>query len=374
MRTLLTALAAVLVTLTGTATAAHAAETTPRLALVPPTGPLPVAADTLHLVDADRADPWVPAQRRELMVTMWYPTALPPRPGRTAPYLTTAESKAFLDFERAQGVPIPADVPDDAVAHVRTHAGYAAPPLPRPGGRPLVVLSPGFTLPRGTLTGLAEELASHGYVVAAVDHAYESSGTSFPSGLKTCVACDIADPTEIPPVRAADVSFLLDRLTGRHPAWRYARVVDTHRIAMVGHSIGGAAAATGAVGDARIDAGVDIDGTVYDPLPATGLSKPFLLLGTQSLHHAGGDDPTWDTTWERLHGPRHWFTVDGTGHLSFTDTVVLANQLGISDPTAPLPGVRATEITRAYVRTFLDRYLRGRPATFPSYPEVRPQP
>jgi predicted dienelactone hydrolase len=33
--------------------------------------------------------------------------------------------------------------------------------------RPLIVLSPGFTNSRSALTGLAEDLASHGYVVAA---------------------------------------------------------------------------------------------------------------------------------------------------------------------------------------------------------------
>ncbi len=47
----------------------------------------------------------------------------------------------------------------------------------RPGvsaALPLIVLSPGFTMPRSTLTALAEDLASHGYVVAGVDHTYES--------------------------------------------------------------------------------------------------------------------------------------------------------------------------------------------------------
>ncbi|WP_424184783.1 hypothetical protein ACOBQX_23210 [Actinokineospora sp. G85] len=52
--------------------------------------------------------------------------------------------------------------------------------LPLPGRRPLVLLSPGFGTPRQTLTGLAEDLASNGYVVAAVDHAYESLATRFP--------------------------------------------------------------------------------------------------------------------------------------------------------------------------------------------------
>lgn len=50
-----------------------------------PTGPHPVGRSTLHLVDRDRPDPWVPsAGPRQLMVSMYYParpgTGGPPRP------------------------------------------------------------------------------------------------------------------------------------------------------------------------------------------------------------------------------------------------------------------------------------------------------
>ncbi|MFG3407747.1 hypothetical protein [Streptomyces sp. NPDC048142] len=44
------------------------------------------------------------------------------------------------------------------------------------------------------LTGLAEELASRGYVVASADHPYESTGTQLPDGrVLTCAACDRVD-------------------------------------------------------------------------------------------------------------------------------------------------------------------------------------
>jgi hypothetical protein len=34
--------------------------------------------------------------------------------------------------------------------------------------------------------------------------------------------------------RGRDVSFLLDKLTGRHPVWRYAHLIDRNRIGMAG--------------------------------------------------------------------------------------------------------------------------------------------
>jgi len=46
-----------------------------------------------------------------------------------------------------------------------------------------------FTNSRSTLTALAEDLASHGYVVAGIDHTYESHATAFPDGrVTTCLA------------------------------------------------------------------------------------------------------------------------------------------------------------------------------------------
>ncbi|MQA98543.1 MAG: alpha/beta hydrolase, partial [Streptosporangiales bacterium] len=189
---------------------------------------------------------------------------------------------------------------------------------------PLVVLSPGFGNTRKTLTALAEDLASRGYVVAGIDHTYEAFGVTFPDGrVTTCVACQVENPKpafwqKAERGRAADVSFVLDSLTGTRPAWRHAGVIDPDRIAMAGHSVGGASATTSMVGDRRIRAGLDIDGTVSEPLPETGLSRPFMFLGTQA-RHSPGQDVTWDRDWERLTGWKRWLVVTGAQHPSFTD-------------------------------------------------------
>ncbi|GAA2483346.1 alpha/beta hydrolase [Streptomyces gobitricini] len=341
--------------------AAHAAPATPvapaaetarvRLELPPPTGAYVVGRDTLHLVDKSRPDPWVPeAGGRELMVSMYYPAR--PGGGRTAPYMTAAEAQAFIDDRGLTDA-----VPARTLSGTRTNARPAAAPVR--GKFPLVVLSPGFTVNRSTLTILAEELASQGYVVATVDHAYESAGTAFPGGrLLDCVACDKIKPGGygvVPKGRAKDVSFLLDRLLAdKHPAWRHARVIDRKRIGMAGHSIGGASAATTMAGDDRVRAGADMDGSFMEPVPAEGLGgRPFMMLGT------GDDDPSWIRDWPLLDGWKRWISVTGSGHFTFTDVPVLADQLGLLPPDEPLSGKRSQEITRAYVTAFFDLHLKG---------------
>ena len=320
-----------------------------------PTGPYAVGRDVLHLVDESRPDPWVPeVDVRQLMVSMYYPAQH--ATGDSAPYMTAEEARLLLQSK------VPGStVPVETISGLRTFSYTGARPVP--GRYPLVVLSPGLSLPRATLSSLAEDLASHGYVVALVDHTYESTGTTFPDGQTlACVICD-QPPTDgpgvIPLSRAQDISFVLDQLTGLRATWRYAELIDPDRIGMAGHSIGGASAATAMAADTRIRAGVNLDGTFRAPVPESGLGgRPFLLLGTRSDHAPGLDD-TWDRDWTNLDGWKRWLTVAGTEHDSFNDAPVLEALLGLADP-AVLSPQRSVEITRDYVGAFFDLHLKGK--------------
>ncbi|MDX3193949.1 alpha/beta hydrolase [Streptomyces sp. MN03-5084-2B] len=333
-----------------------AASATVHSGLPRPTGAYAVGRDVLRLVDRHRTDPWVPeAGARQLMVSMYYPARR--GTGRPASYMTRAEAQLLLERKAPDATASP-EVISGLPVHARTGA------RPAPGRFPLVVLSPGLTLPRATLTSLAEDLTSHGYVVALVDHTYESSGTTFPDGRTLpCVICDQppeGGPAAIAVSRARDISFVLDQVTGRHAVWRYAKLIDPDRIGMAGHSIGGAATATAMAADPRIRAGVNMDGTFYAPVPATGLGgRAFLLLGTRA-DHAPGRDHTWDRDWPSLDGWKRWLTIDGAQHGSFTDTPILENLLGVPDSTE-LPAQRAVEITRTYVTAFFDLHLKSTP-------------
>lgn len=325
-----------------------------QLELPRPTGPYAVGRNRLHLVDASRRDHWVPsAGARELMVSMYYPAR--PGTGTPSPYMTTKEARLLLEYQDLDKL-----IPAEVLSGTRTHSARGA--RPAHGRFPLVVLSPGFTAPRSTITALAEELTSRGYVVATVDHAYEAVGVTFPGGRTLpCTACDTAQGTgQIADGRAKDLSFVLDRLTGHHPAWRYARMIDRRRIGMGGHSIGGASTAATMALDLRIRAGVNMDGAFATAPTAAGLGgRPFMMLGTEAGHSPGSKDTTWDRAWTHLDGWKRWVTVAGSGHFAFTDLPVLGAQLGLGDPEDPLPGKRAGEITRDYVGAFYDLHLRG---------------
>jgi hypothetical protein len=348
------------------ATPARQAEV-PRLPA--PTGPHRVGTVAVHLVDRSRPDPLVPTKPvREVMVQLWYPathTGGHPR----APYLP---AEAARQLAADTGLPL------QILAAVRT-SGYESAPVKRGHARyPVVLYSPGFGFPRAFGTTLVQDLASHGVVAVAVDHTYDAAVVQFPGGrVERSVS---PDPLLALQARVADVRFVLGELARINagqvvPGWRHR--LDLTRVGMVGHSLGGAAAANAIAAGLPIRAGLNMDGSIWPPAsdPGVRIRRPFLQLGNDD--HNRYTDPTWAAFWTNLHGWRRELQVTGTGHLDFTDLGLLLDQLGL-DKYALFPGgfgsiqpARAIEIQQTYVRAFFAEHLNGRPQRLLDRPSRR---
>ncbi|WP_157974677.1 alpha/beta hydrolase family protein [Glycomyces dulcitolivorans] len=346
-RTLIGATAALAAAGIGAAgiTAASAEEPAPAASysLPEPTGEYGVGTEVLYLVDEDRADPWFPDEDRQLMATMWFPTE---DQGETAPYMTAEESAVFVDQLRI-------DAPADYFSTVETNSVADAEPVR--GKLPLILLSPGWSFPRATLTSFAEDLASHGYAVAAVGHNYEAP-TSLPDGeTNPCLACPSApDGLAVTENRAADLSFVLDELTARGSEWR--RHLDRDDVIAGGHSMGGSAAHAVMQTDDRFAAGFNLDGKIHDVDDAT-IDDPFLLVGNERNGLPGAAANNWPAAWDQMTGWKRWIQVEQTTHSTFTDLTLFAADLDI--PMQEMDGAYAVALTRAYVLAFADQELRG---------------
>ena len=95
---------------------------------------------------------------------------------------------------------------------------------------PLVVVSHGLAGDRKGFLDLYQHLASHGYIVAALDH--PGSNTDQLLSLFRGTEREIAKPTEFTE-RPADISYLIDELLRRDPR------IDPDKIGIIGHSFGG---------------------------------------------------------------------------------------------------------------------------------------
>ncbi|MEU9840456.1 lipase [Actinomadura sp. NPDC048032] len=404
-RRLLAAAAVLPLALSACGTSAHAAKTAAAapatFGLPRPTGPHQAVGTTeLHLVDAGRADPWVPGRTRELMVSVWYPAT--GAAGPKAPYLRPGVAKALSEVD-ALGV-FNAGTVDWAGA--RTHAAEGAPADAR-RPRPVVLYSPGFGVPRALGTTIAEELASRGYVVVTVDHTYETAPVEFPGGRVELQHMPSQGPQRLKTgldARVKDARLVLDRLAalraGRNPDAEgralpsgLGRSLDLSRVGMVGHSAGGIEAAEAMRTDRRVDAGIDMDGTMqyaendFVRVAETGLDRPFMLMGAAT----GGSPqthlttPSWKSFWNRSTGWKRDLNVPAASHYSYTDVQAilpaLDGELDIpardrADLVGTVDPERMTASVRAYVTAFFDRALLGRHRPVldrpsPRHPDVR---
>jgi dienelactone hydrolase len=337
------------------------------ITLPEPTGPLPVGTDTVVASDAARADRRIPAQ-------LWYPAgAEPGAETAPAPYAAPATLSALA--ERLA-------VPLEDVAAVRTRAALA-PDSARGHGRfPVVVFSPGYGVTRPLYSGLGAELASHGYVVAVVDHPGDGSLVEFPDG--TTVAAP--EPSaEVPygpeagvATRVADAGVVLDLLErlDTEVGGPLHEALDLTRVAFVGHSLGGATAAETMRVDATFRVGVNLDGSMVGEVVQRGLDRPFLLMGTADEE----EDESWTSF--RAHTPAaQELAIEGTGHMSYSDLPALAAFRPADEPKeafgiGTIDPARSSSVVSAYLVAFLDHHLRDEAEPLldgpsPEYPEAR---
>jgi predicted dienelactone hydrolase len=380
-----TAVAADVPAASSAATAAQAVQGV-QLRLPAPQGRYATGESTFRLVDHTRADPWAPTQPyRELMISVFYPATHSGGHDTTNQFPKAVADAVGPALESNFG--LPAGLVDWAAT--KTHSVADA---PMANGRfPVVLYSPGAGDARDWNVSLVEDLASRGYVVVTVDHTGEGPAVRFPDGhvvgngplMALAGQADhdgaISQFLEnLVKVRVADTRLVLDRLGGL--PHRLTAGMDLSRIGMFGQSGGGFTAASTMDVDHRIQAGINMDGTMEYASEADGkhpseveqhgLDRPFLLMGSSG---AGGSDVhrevSWAAFWQHQRGWKADVTLLNSEHASYTDAEALLPQLAGQVPDATLIGAigtadakrarTAVTADRAVVASFFDRFLKG---------------
>jgi predicted dienelactone hydrolase len=366
-----------------------------------PTGTFGIGRVAYHWIDSKRTDPFAaePARRRELMVYIWYPTAADQKTDEGIYQPGAKQIDAAPGAERMRQSPIwPGIVSESIKSHARDSAPLA------PGPRfPVVLFSHGDTVGSFSYTSAIEDLVSHGYIVAAVEHPYSSSAVVFPDGRVILgynrqrfrgdrppgtpyfegVQMAMRDMRQLGEIGAADVRFVvdqLDRLDKADKSSPFFQRLDLRRIAAVGHSLGGMVAVRACQLDARIQACINQDGGTADGVflayaGAEPLKQPFLFVEAtpplnftdQELAARGITRADWDknanavaVTQERqLRGGRAGgykveLRAPGMNHGSFGDTTLSA-----TTPQAAERAVHNLRLTIEITHAFLEKTLEG---------------
>jgi len=264
----------------------------PVFSFVPLTGKHQVGTVAKHWIDFRRADPYAPNGQsfREVMVQFWYP----------AEFSTGNVPKALYRNGRKENWRFA----NLALVKTRSHPKVRL--LSQREKLPLLFFSGPNNRFQNTFE--AEELASHGYIVAAVEHPYGSDIVSFPDGRsisrrKENVFLDFSSEAALADsnrevagelgVRAADIQFVLDCIEDvdrpansdrtsssqmDDPLVQVSQDFDRSKIGIFGHSFGGAVASELCRLDPRFRAGINMDGWMFGKSGNEGVARPFFFM------------------------------------------------------------------------------------------------
>jgi dienelactone hydrolase len=361
-----------------------------------PTGTYQVGRVTYDWTDGTRLNPYAPVAgtKQELAAWIWYPAAVTSS-SHAAEYLPAYWRSAI---EHHEGFVLGRMLSRD-LNRVKSHSWSDADVSPHEPMYPVVVLRAGGGAMSSDYTSIAEDLASHGYVVVSVDAPYRTVITAFPDG-RVAYRNTQSDfdsmpytvgekaATKLMGVWIDDVKFVLrqlQELDAKDPTGRFKGRLDLQRVGIVGHSLGGATAAQFCHDDAQCKAGIDIDGIPFGSVVQESLHQPFFFILSDHRKESGPEPPLVEgkmkSIYSKLPAETRWqVMIDGANHFSFSDQMFTKSPVMISAlQTVGVMGTlkkrRGIEIADACVHTFFDVYLKSAPteqltALSFQYPEV----
>ncbi len=336
-----------------------------------PSGPFAVGSFSFELSDANRLE--IHGERagrqRTVVVRSWYP-AEAAASGPPAPWTENIDLLAPA-MARYGGLP------EWLLGHLRLATANATWGLPLASDverYPVIFFEHGRPGWRSQSTFLMEDLASHGYVVLAVEHPYTAILTIF------------ADGSEAPFLRAAlpgsdtaeelaasqrtveqwveDVRLVAAALDfGAIPTFSGRLALGT--VGVSGHSTGAASALQLCSDWDRCGAVVALDAwlePMSDSAVERGSAVPTLFLSSDPAMTVfeAPNSARFDQIFASLRGEALALEIEGTGHHDFDDTGTfspLARVIGYSK--GPIRIDRAYQVIRSYTEVFFDRHLLG---------------
>ncbi|RKL33224.1 hypothetical protein BFJ72_g10240 [Fusarium proliferatum] len=296
-------------------------------------GPYSVGLNIKTLVDESRWDPYAPIdipQKRRVLISTFAPVNTQenscPHGEVNVPYMPPKTRDVF--GRQAEAMGLPSGVFEDLqlkfcrlpdINRLQKHA------LKNGTKLSVVIFSPGRGVSRLMYSAMARSVASHGYIVITVDHAYDASIIEYPDGTDTTGVVGEANKTVLEisaKVRSQDIMFVIDQIQDNVTSSELFGLSQTGSVFVFGHSIGGATVVSTLFSDLRIQGVINLDGDMLGPVIKAGLDKPLFLIGRP---HSRDQGPSWNETWNSQRGPGMMLQIDGITHQSFLDAPLLVS-------------------------------------------------
>ena len=306
-----------------------------------PTGPYPVGRIDRLVTDPTRRNRYGISTNGSFAITVWYPAApaAGQRPARWFEEVVARDTSSASFWAWAGNKNW-----FDRLPHLSTYSFNDAPLAEVSGAFPVVLFSPGFHVNRRHDSEILEGLASHGYVVVAVDHEHTTWDIAWPNGFYYTRSSDEPDTADVYKERVLDLVVVLDELTKWNQTdARFVGRLDLDKVGAMGMSSGGPTIAELAHRDARCKAVVELDGgDIY--LPLQGFSTPALMM------HMTGDDS--QAVFAAAKTNAVWFQLSTTDHAAFSNYVIFSTY-------PPAIKLEAARTIHAYALSFFNKWLKG---------------
>lgn len=311
-----------------------------------PSGPYEVGVTARHWVDENRGEIYTddPNDNKTVTVWIWYPADVE-EGMEPAPYLENPEQYWAIDDLSMQLGTTRSEV--EAYMSTLVLSAYQDAPVAAAMTQyPVVVyFDPLSGLPINQSVQV-QDLASHGYIVVSILHAY---GFDVAFGEQMLVGDASFDYSFVEWMGNAlpDVSFTIDQLASLNSEEQFAQRLDLNNIGLSGYSLGGSIAAMATAEDDRIKAAISQDG-LPPAFDFASIEQPYLIF------EADGD---FHDAFTQFGGPTYLVASDQLIHDSFSDDIYWPHNLDLPDEI--VDAVRGTQIINAYLIAFFDHYLKG---------------
>ena len=346
----------------------------PVFSLPSPQGKDFVGTETFHWVDSSRLE-WFTKEKsndyREIMAQIWYPGS----------HHQNKKVEPYMDFIKLRSKTIAAagNLPSFLPSHlnfVKTNSYLEIPCKNKKGGLPTVIFSHGITGSRHLHQVLFEHLSSQGYVVVALDHSYDCNLTIFPDRRIADYRSEITGNPDSVRIRnkqintrTKDIVFVLNQITKIHHGNLKSKLngkLNLEKIAVGGHSYGGATAIHSAKTDKRIKTCFVLDGWI-NPVPKAtieqGVQKPLLSIGRPNWEDSDYPDNynILNQLFSNSSAPNYNIIIKNTLHLDYTDIPLYSPIIKHVMDVGDLPPSTSHKLINNLIFTFLESHLLNKP-------------
>lgn len=282
---------------------------------------------------------------------------------------------------------------------------------------PVLIFSHGFGMRVNDYASQLKDIASHGYIIFAIDHPYEASAVEYPDGRIISLSPDIIETLKsdqqnesnllLEKYEAADTEDARDEIFMQYDKTAFEMAkdsmktwtddtifvlnkidelnmdetsevffgnIDMSRVGVFGHSFGGAIAGIACMQDNRFQAALNMDGILFGAYTNSDgvINQPFMEMASKDMVTGVND-----YIYSRNSATVYRLQIVGARHNNFTDMPLYFPFLRNSDllVNGSINPFKMHEIVGSYAIAFFDQYLKGIDSdmlseTYQMYPEV----